>query len=75
MRTEWRQSATGLFAPARRTDPDFTTRIIKSGDTLAGIAFEVYKDAALWRVIADANRLDNPRRLEIGMPLSIPKMD
>src|SRR5437868_5193589 len=59
----------------RRTDPDFTTRIIKSGDTLAGIAFEVYKDAALWRVIADANRLDNPRRLDIGMPLSIPKWD
>lgn len=59
----------------RRTDPDFTTRVIKSGDTLAGIAFEVYKDPGRWRIIADANHLDNPRRLEIGRPLSIPKMD
>jgi contractile injection system tube protein/LysM domain-containing protein len=57
----------------RRTDPDFTTRIIKSGDTLSGIAFEVYKDPTRWRIIADANNLDNPRHLEIGKPLSIPK--
>jgi len=31
-------------------------------------------DAARWRIIADANQLDNPRSLETGMSLSIPKV-
>ena len=31
-------------------------------------------DPARWRVIADANHLDNPRALETGMSLSIPKI-
>jgi nucleoid-associated protein YgaU len=55
------------------TDPDFTTRLIKRGDTLSSIAGEVYRDPTMWRVIAEANRLDDPRRVSVGLRLQIPK--
>jgi hypothetical protein len=58
----------------RKLDPEFTTRVVKRGDTLSGIAAEMYGDPAVWRAIARANRLDDPLRLEIGRPLQIPKM-
>jgi hypothetical protein len=57
----------------RQTDPELTTRVVKRGDSLSGIAAEVYRDPTQWRIIAEANRLDDPRRLEIGQRLTIPK--
>ena len=57
-----------------QTDPEQTTRIIKRGDTLSSITAEVYSDPTLWRIIAETNRLDDPRHLEIGKPLNIPKL-
>ncbi len=59
----------------RQTDPEFTTRRVKLGDTLSGIAAEVYRDPARWRLIAEANNLDDPRHLAIGGTLAIPKVD
>jgi hypothetical protein len=58
----------------RRNDPEFATRLVKRGDTLSSIAAELLDDPARWRIIADANQLDNPRTLEVGMSLSIPKI-
>ncbi|HXI24699.1 MAG TPA: LysM peptidoglycan-binding domain-containing protein [Pyrinomonadaceae bacterium] len=58
----------------RKNDPEFTTLIVKRGDTLSSIAAEMLNDPARWRIIADANQLDNPRALEIGRSLSIPKV-
>jgi hypothetical protein len=58
----------------RLTDPELTTRTVKRGDSLALIAAEVYRDPALWRVIALENNLDDPRRLEIGRVLTVPKL-
>jgi nucleoid-associated protein YgaU len=58
----------------RQTDPELTTRRVRRGDSLTSIAAEVYRDPALWRVIAEANSLDDPRRLDIGRTLSIPKL-
>ena len=57
------------------TDPEFTTRVVKRGDSLSSIAAEAYRDPALWRVIAEANQLDDPRHLSVGMRLNIPKMN
>jgi nucleoid-associated protein YgaU len=45
---------------------------VHQGDTLASIAYEEYGDATLWRPIADANRLENVRRLTPGAVLEIP---
>lgn len=58
----------------RKNDPEYTTRMVKRGDTLSGIAAEMLGDPARWRTIADANQLDNPRALEAGRSLSIPKI-
>jgi hypothetical protein len=57
----------------RKTDPELTTRVVKRGDTLSSITAEVYGDPTLWRIIAEANGLDDPRRLEVGGRLTIPK--
>lgn len=59
----------------RETDPEFTTHVVKRGDSLSSIAAEMYNDPTQWRIIADANRLDDPLRLPIGTSLSIPKVD
>lgn len=53
---------------------DDPTRIIKQGETLSSIAQEEYGNSALWRVIADANRLINPRNLEVGSVLIVPPL-
>jgi len=57
-----------------QTDPEFTTRLVKRGDTVSSIAAEAYQDPALWRIIAEANELDDPRQLQIGLRLAIPKL-
>jgi nucleoid-associated protein YgaU len=59
----------------KETDPEFTTRLVKRGDTLSSIANSVYRDPGLWRVIAETNQIDDPRRLTIGARLAIPKLD
>ncbi|NEP89936.1 MAG: LysM peptidoglycan-binding domain-containing protein [Okeania sp. SIO2C2] len=60
----------------RKTDPELTTRIIKGGDTLSDISAQFYNNPKLWRIIAQANQLDDPRNLEmqIGRTLIIPKL-
>lgn len=59
----------------RETDPQRTARVLRRGDSLSGVAAEVYGDAGRWRVIAEANQLDDPLRLEPGRILAIPEMD
>jgi LysM repeat protein len=57
----------------KQTDPDLTTYLVKRGDTLSAIASALYRDPANWRTIAAANNIDDPRRLQIGARLAIPK--
>lgn len=49
--------------------------IAKQGDSLWAIAQREYGNPALWRPIADNNRIDNPRLLEPGMELIIPPVE
>lgn len=51
---------------------------VKVGDTLPLISYKVYGDSRLWRLIADANRIDNPLLFpeldhDLGRHLTIPK--
>lgn len=46
--------------------------VVKQGDSLWSIAAREYGDPADWRLIAEANRIDNPRLLEAGRELVIP---
>ena len=68
--TEWIDEKNDLT----QTDPEQTTRLVKLGDTLSSLAAEVYGDPNLWRIIAQANNLDDPRHLKVSNPLIIPKL-
>ncbi|MFO1429731.1 MAG: LysM peptidoglycan-binding domain-containing protein [Candidatus Competibacteraceae bacterium] len=58
----------------RQTDPDLTTYLVKRGDTLSLIAAKLYQDPTLWRTIATASGIDDPRHLQIGSRLVIPRL-
>ena len=49
-----------------------TLRLVGAGDTLSGIAGNVLGDPGAWRRLADANNIDNPRRLAVGATLVVP---
>jgi nucleoid-associated protein YgaU len=51
------------------------SRVVRRGDTLSRIAADEYKDPRIWRVIADANGLDDPMALIPGSVLVIPRLD
>ena len=46
--------------------------VLEAGESLGSIAAGQYFDPAQWRLIADANGLDDPRRLTPGMFLRLP---
>lgn len=50
------------------------TRTVRRNDTLQSLAAEEYNDATQWRLIAKANGIVNPRDLQPGMVLMIPKL-
>jgi hypothetical protein len=57
------------------SSPDRThIRVLREGETLAHIAFEVYGDPRMWRPIALANGIERPRFVAPGTPLSIPAL-
>ena len=47
---------------------------VRRGDTLTGIASRFYDDPALWRPIAIANGIDDPRDLPPGLELHVPSL-
>ena len=47
---------------------------VRDGDSLASIAYAAYGDATKWRVIAEANGIDDPVKLRRGTMLSIPNL-
>jgi Contractile injection system tube protein/LysM domain len=55
--------------------PDFEKAYtVRRGDTLSGIAAAVYRDPAVWRTIAGANGIKDPRRLRPGRLLTLPRL-
>ena len=50
------------------------TYIIQPGDTLRGIAMDIYGDAGMWREIADINDIRPPYLLKVGKELMLPNV-
>ncbi len=48
-------------------------RTLKRGETLSHLAFEAYQDPGTWRLIAEANDIENPRLIPPGTRLRIPR--
>jgi len=57
--------------PTTVSKPGYKTRRVKEGETLDWIAFDEYKDAKQWRMLADVNGLDDPMKIEPGQVLAI----
>jgi len=55
---------------------DYTkTYLVKTGDTITGIAGMFYRNPRKWRHIARGNQIINPRQLEPGRRLAIPRIE
>jgi len=50
------------------------SRIVKSEETLQGIAAEEYDDPGEWRAIAEENNIDNPLTIQAGQRLIVPTL-
>ena len=60
---------------APKESPDTAKyRTIRDGDSLWGMSGKEYGECASWRVIAAANRIENPRLLDTGSMLRLPAL-
>jgi hypothetical protein len=50
----------------------YASRVLRNGDTLAGVANQELGSPTAWRQIAEANGIDDPFRLRRGQALIIP---
>jgi LysM repeat protein len=58
-----------------RQTADFTkVYVVQHGDTLAAVAVRFYENPALWRPIAMANGIDDPRDIVAGQELHVPSL-
>jgi phage tail-like protein len=74
-RTAARARRPGLVAAGTEEASPGGARIhvVIAGESLPSIAYRSYGDAHAWRVIAAANAIDDPTRLEPGTRLEIPE--
>jgi len=56
----------------RRSSFPLQVYTVKAGDTLSGIAGVLWKDPFKWRLLAEANEIDNPRALTPAQTLIVP---
>jgi nucleoid-associated protein YgaU len=71
---EWK-TALQEAKEVRRETADYTRRHrLAQGETLSNVAARFYRDPTLWRPIAIANGIDDPRRVEAARELTVPKL-
>jgi hypothetical protein len=71
---EYRPAAV-QFRESPTLSPDFDKSfVVRRGDTLSGIAAQVYRDPSRWREIARANGIVDPRGIRPGDALRLPSL-
>jgi LysM repeat protein len=77
MNTVWKEfyetTLQGKTEPRHSADRT-KRRVVKQGDTLSWIAGKEYDDPTKWRIIADANGIDDPSTIAPGTELIIPPL-
>ena len=59
----------------RLSSPDRThVHVLEQGETLAAVATRYYDKPVAWRAVAEANGVDDPRRLSPGTFLTVPPL-
>jgi hypothetical protein len=63
-------------AIAQDQSPDLThIRLVKAGDTLPGLCYQVYNDPEYYLDVARTNRIDNFRKLSPGTKIVFPPLE
>lgn len=73
--SEYRTITEQLEGTPRQSADRTKYHILTQADTLWLLADRAYADSRLWRLIAEANNIDNPRLLVPGRELIIPPME
>ena len=73
--TEYRLPQEEAERKPRRSSFPAQMYTVKLGETVSSIAATLWKDARLWRRLAEANNLDNPRLLQAGRVLVVPAIE
>jgi Contractile injection system tube protein/LysM domain len=71
---QWRSKVEEAQAQNLQSADVAKTHTVLRGETLSSIAAAEYNDPALWRPIANANRIEDPRALAPGTVLAIPAL-
>lgn len=59
----------------KRQTADYTRRrVVGQGETLSAIAADVYDDPTVWRPLAIANAIEDPRQVPCGLELVVPRL-
>jgi hypothetical protein len=61
--------------PTTRSEGGLGVHVLRDGDSLQSVAHHAYGDPGRWRLIAEANGIDNPLHLRRGTPLNLPRID
>lgn len=70
------QSMTEQYQNVPRQSADRTKqKMLRQDEQLWMLAAEEYEDPGEWRAIAEANGIDNPRKLPVGRKLIIPRLE
>jgi len=72
---EYRTLTEQLRTPRRESADKSKRRVIVGADSLWALAAREYKDPAQWKLIADANELDDPRDIAPGQWLYLPPLE
>ena len=68
-------TAAAQLSNTRRESADHTKRVVvREGESLASLAAREYNDAGKWRVIADANNIDDPENIASGTIVELPPL-
>jgi hypothetical protein len=71
---EYRPVEIQVREPPRSSSNVEKRYVARAGETLSGIAAAVYRDPARWRHLAVANGITDPRRVEPGTVLLVPRL-
>jgi hypothetical protein len=61
--------------PTTRSEGGLGVHVVRGGDSLQSVAHHTYGDPGRWRLIAEANGIDNPLHLRRGTSLNLPRLD
>jgi hypothetical protein len=71
----WHSKKEQLQQIPRQSADRTKQKLLKQGEQLWMIAAHEYEDPGLWREIANANRIDNPLKLQSGRRITVPRLE